>query len=864
MGPINAATCAATVVQQFPNIRFALMIGTGGGIPSQAQDIRLGDVAVGIPGGSHPGVIQYDFGKYEQDGSFVLKGCLNKPPSVLISACHRLEEDEEETGRRPHCDILKAICEKYGRYKRPSNDDVLFKDDFRHVNSSGDCTECQAAGEEGVVLRRPRHEIDRSLVHMGLIMSGGGVVRNSEDRRRLRRGNEDAICFEMEAAGIVDQIPCLVIRGICNYADTHKNDDWRRYAAAAAAAYGKAVLTKVTGKEVRAAMRLQDLMIAVKSDKRLESMFDQYLSLEIRASHEDVSWYLEARIAQHDIIKGELGEYAAEAKAALRETVKEKFRKVSDGIDSGMACLCGETITVSELQEALAIKINASSLDNDDLSTVKSIVEACKGLVTIGNDDVIHLLHHTTREYLDFNFSWLEELSIRGLSVAEASKRAKAMAHRDITLKLLTYVSFDIFGAGPCKSDKHYLEREMSNRLYGYGSCHWVDYLKSSGPYVSDIIDLGTSSLLNRLLGNEKKWRSFIQACFYSDSPHVYAIYWSHQLDAKDDYDRTPLSYAAQKGHVDIVMSLLKAGAHVDAGDEAALTPLAYAARSGHKEVVRCLLEESINIDKKSRFGKTPLASAALNGHHAVLELLLEGGADIEEKDLNRRTPLGLVAAIGQATTVKYLLQKNANPETRDNHDKTPLYHAAAECHIDATRVLLDWGVDIDARDSGQLTPLIEAAKNGHISLVKILLQKGCDIEASTVEGKTALIYAVRNDARKTRSLHNRNYDSNTWLNSDINQLREAVTEENFEMCQLLLDNEANPNGTGTADGSTLLEAARLGRADMIWFLLTAGADPNLLSPTTKAVLHGHANVRAGRSGRTKLLRKAIEIESSS
>ncbi|RMJ01474.1 hypothetical protein CDV36_015783 [Fusarium kuroshium] len=265
MGPVNAATCAATVVQQFPNIRFALMIGIGGGIPSGIKDIRLGDVAVGIPGGSHPGVIQYDFGKYEQDGSFVLKGCLNKPPSVLISACHRLEEDEEETGRRPHCDILKVIGEDHGRYKRPSKDDVLFQDHFRHVNAGGDCTACLAAGEEGVVSRKPRDEIDQSFAHLGLIMSGGGVVKNPEDRCRLRRGNEDAICFEMEAAGIADQIPCLVIRGICHYADTHKNDDWHRYAAAAAAAYGKAVLTKVTGKEVRTAMSLQDLMKALKT-----------------------------------------------------------------------------------------------------------------------------------------------------------------------------------------------------------------------------------------------------------------------------------------------------------------------------------------------------------------------------------------------------------------------------------------------------------------------------------------------------------------------------------------------------------------------------------------------------------------------
>ncbi|KAJ4221452.1 hypothetical protein NW759_006698 [Fusarium solani] len=1140
MGPVNAAACAATAIQQFPNIRFALMIGIAGGIPSRSQDIRLGDVAVGIPGGSHPGVLQYDFGKYKQDGSFVLKGCLNKPPSILINACHRLEEEEEEMGRRPHCLILKDIGEKHEPYQRPSKDDILFQDDFHHVNASGDCSECEAAGEEGVISRRPRNGTDPSFVHLGLILSGGGVVKNPEDRRLLRRGNEDAICFEMEAAGIVDQVPCLVIRGICDYADTHKNDGWHRYAAAAAAAYGKAVLANVTGQEVRAARKAQDLMKALKSvegklgevgehvdklrqgndqqkvldwlgqegwrhpqddhfvkcepgtgrwlldspqfsewltgtrttllcqglpgagktvmasrvinhlectapekavvvyaycdagkreqqkavhilasllrqlieaspsmpecvqrfhskyqgrqlgsvsareftdalidaarlssrvyvvidaldesedlsnllseifrmqkevkanvfvtsrpDKRIEAMFDQYSSLQIRASDQDVSWYLEKRISQHDVIKDELGEYAAEVKAALKETVKEKIMKVSDGIfllarfhmDSvlemtspnrmresiemlpkGLVAyreiylkttqridnqpeeycslakatliwlVCAmRPMTVPELREALAIKINASSLDSGDFSTTKSIVEACKGLVTIGNDEVIQLLHHTAREYLDSNFGWLEEPSIRGLAIAEAAERAKAMAHRDITLKLLTYVSFDAFGAGPCDDDDQYLERGMSNRFYSYGSCHWVDHLKSSGPYVSNIVDLGTNSLLTRLLGSGEKWRSSIQAFFYDDSPYGNPIFWysrfpegftslhlaafcgaeplatvflgSYQLDAEDSFGRTPLSHAAQKGHVDVVMGLLKAGAHVDADDSndpTSQTPLAYAAQQGHKEVVRCLLEKKADINRKNYVGSTPLALAAMGGHHAVLELLLEGGAYIEARGGSNNTPLSLAAGIGQATAVEYLLQKGAKTETRDNSGRTPLLEVAQEGHIDVARVLLNWGADIEARDSRQCTALMEAARHGHFSIAKTLLQKGCDVDARCPNGETALIYAVRSDSRKARSLHNRNYDSNTRLNSDINQPWATVAEENFEMCQLLLDNKANPNGAETADWSPLLEAAFLGRADMTRFLLRAGADPNLGTPIIEAASLGHVEV---------------------
>ncbi|KAH7020804.1 uncharacterized protein B0I36DRAFT_207200, partial [Microdochium trichocladiopsis] len=90
MGAVNAAHCAAHVSQQFPNVRLALMVGIGAGIPSNQLDIRLGDIAISVPRDDQPGVLQYDFGKYEDSG-FARKGVLNKPPRVLLSAIHSLE-----------------------------------------------------------------------------------------------------------------------------------------------------------------------------------------------------------------------------------------------------------------------------------------------------------------------------------------------------------------------------------------------------------------------------------------------------------------------------------------------------------------------------------------------------------------------------------------------------------------------------------------------------------------------------------------------------------------------------------------------------------------------------------------------------
>ena len=59
------------------------------------------------------------------------------------------------------------------------------------------------------------------------------------------------LCFEMEAAGLMNNFPCLVIRGISDYSDTHKNDDWQGYAAMTAAAYAKDVLRQICPQNVR-------------------------------------------------------------------------------------------------------------------------------------------------------------------------------------------------------------------------------------------------------------------------------------------------------------------------------------------------------------------------------------------------------------------------------------------------------------------------------------------------------------------------------------------------------------------------------------------------------------------------------------
>ena len=90
-GIASAATVAKDLLRSFSSIRIGLMVGIGGGAPSQKHDIRLGDVVVSSPVGKNRGVIHYDFGKLIQEEKFEYTGSLNAPPTALLTALHHIQ-----------------------------------------------------------------------------------------------------------------------------------------------------------------------------------------------------------------------------------------------------------------------------------------------------------------------------------------------------------------------------------------------------------------------------------------------------------------------------------------------------------------------------------------------------------------------------------------------------------------------------------------------------------------------------------------------------------------------------------------------------------------------------------------------------
>ena len=133
-------------------------------------------------------------------------------------------------------------------------------------------------------------------------------------------------------------------------------------------------------------------------------------------------------------------------------------------------------------------------------------------------------------------------------------------------------------------------------------------------------------------------------------------------IDPKDSYRRTPLSWAAENGHEAVVKLLLEKGADLESRDSTGRTPLSRAAENGHEAVVKLLLEKGADLESKDSTGRTPLSWAAEKGHEAVVKLLLEKGADLESKDSTGRMPLSWAAENGLEAVVKLLQQKVADP----------------------------------------------------------------------------------------------------------------------------------------------------------------------------------------------------------
>ncbi|RDH30904.1 ankyrin [Aspergillus welwitschiae] len=699
IGTSSAATVAIQMRSAFPSIRFGLMVGIGGGVPSPEHDIRLGDVVVGRPDNQTGGVVQYDFGKSTSSG-FVRTGFLNAPPVILLNAVALLRA-RHFLGRGTMTEYTEKLKEMPAFTRdKDKNRDILFEAEYNHAGG----VTCEKCDEERSIQRDER-EGHGIMVHYGTIASGNQVLKDAHERDRLAAELGGVLCFEMEAAGLVNNFPCLVIRGICDYADSHKNKNWQPSAAGVAAAYAKELLSVIPPGHVERTKPMR------RNAPRKTFM---------------IPFQRNGNFAGRDSIMSELDRRYDTA-------AFERYLGIAlvgnKGIGKTYIALEYAYRSQQHMPWLSVFWIYASSISRYR----RSYQDLADRLDLPGKDDPAIDIVELVSDWLtdEENGPWLMILdNVKNVGLSQETG-LPVLLEDDVTEKI------PIFSLSPEAKHGSLLvtSRNLEAAMSIVGSAENIVHVQQ--------MDEGPKSLL----GNGKDLLA--------------------NLDLNSPKDgRTPLSWAAEAGIVPVVKLLLATGkVDVDTRDSHyGRTPLSWAAGAGHAEIVQLLLETNkVDINSVDYQNRPPLTWALFNSLERmkpVVKLLLATGrADLNIRDESSdRTALSWVCGGGHLEIVKWLLETGkADVNTIEKyHGRTPLSWAAFDRHQEIMKVLIATGqADLEARDREEgRTVLSWAAGNGLEAGVRALLETGkVDVNSKDRNRRTPLFWALSNGHQNTALL---------------------------------------------------------------------------------------------------------------
>ncbi|KAL2863155.1 uncharacterized protein BJX67DRAFT_384905 [Aspergillus lucknowensis] len=241
---ISTATVATNILYTFPAVTLLFSVGIAGGIPSTSHDIRLGDVVIGDPSGTSGSVVKYDFGKETLHGFQRKPGNICSAPPEFAAASTIMKHDHRIRHNRIK-EFIGGLWQRHphlGEYRKPLPEtDVLFLPSYDHPHGQHTCKKCD---RNQTVSRLSRGPSCQPQIFYGLIASGSRIVRDGGKRDKLAAECGGPVCLDTEAHGL-QGLPSIIIRGIAHYCDAHTNNSWDGYAAAAAAAVAKEILTYI-------------------------------------------------------------------------------------------------------------------------------------------------------------------------------------------------------------------------------------------------------------------------------------------------------------------------------------------------------------------------------------------------------------------------------------------------------------------------------------------------------------------------------------------------------------------------------------------------------------------------------------------
>ena len=379
------------------------------------------------------------------------------------------------------------------------------------------------------------------------------------------------------------------------------------------------------------------------------------------------------------------------------------------------------------LQQALAIKPQDQSFDEDALIHEETILAVCAGIVVIDEESsVIHFVHYTAQEYFIKN-----------------RRSAFPTSPLNILTTCLTFLLFD-------QSTK-----EDMMDLYIYVADNWGHHARES-PETPLVVDQ-----IIAFLTDETK----VKQCVYPDKSlrnlHLAAKFDlamttgrlleldSKYINTQDDSGRTPLYYAAGAKHGFVANLLLtRSDVQIDLPSYSKGPPLHHAIEAKQEDVARELLHRGVNPESKDSQGLRPIHKAILAELHATVKILLDRKVDVTAMTNTGHTPLEMAMPRESLLKGKYLpcleLLLNSLTESDINRGDM-LFEATKSRRLDIAEILLSKGAQpsLKVKVYNQRIPLHWAAEKNFHQLSKLLLQHGSDLNSQDKRGFTPMHYAA-------------------------------------------------------------------------------------------------------------------------
>ena len=426
-------------------------------------------------------------------------------------------------------------------------------------------------------------------------------------------------------------------------------------------------------------------------------------------------------------------------------------------------------MTMTELQEALAVEVGEPAFDATNMSDAEDIISACIGLAIVDEgSSVVRLVHHTAREFFQRNLhKWVTG------------------AESQITAICTTCLSFDI-----------HVE-------------------KSSRPESPDAkVNNGSVKNLHALLGTDSSHdKNNLEhgKAFYS-----YALrYWGEHASNLETTHPGVLDFLRRPDHVE------DAGFQLSARQ--GMTSIQLAAHFGLRNVVEALLEEGWwELSSQDFSGVTALMDAAWGGHESTVDLILDRGADVNCADYSGRTALHCAAVRGRPGIVRKLLSRGANVDATDRSLQTALLLASVGVHEECISILVEHNANVDLAAKKGFTPLLNAVYTRNVPQAMSLIAAGADVSVRVPDKSKIKIRLQSGQSLKVAGQSPLSFVSG-WLNHIPGE------KVNFDsLIQLLVDGGANVNDQDAQGRSPLYFAVEEANDATVRKLLDFGADPNL------------------------------------